>query len=675
MWLRVVLYGCCLCIAFLMQYTAIAQQRDSVLAEVKVSAAKSYSNITSPLPVQILNRRDLDQMNAINIADAAKFFSGVLVKDYGGIGGLKTISVRSLGAAHTGIFYDGILLNDAQAGQIDLGKYRVENIAQIRLYNAQPADILNTARAFSAASVLMLETNAAAGEPHLVNNKLSAGINSGSFGLIQPFVAGAITQSPRWRLYGDAGYLRAKNDYPFRDYENANATMRRLNSDIRTFSGEANLVYENDNKSRFLVKSYFYDSERGLPNGIILYNRFSNERLGNKDFFVQSSYRKNMGERMDILLNGKYSYQFFQYTRPPALATDNLYENIFHQYEYYISGAVRRRLSNLFSASYATDFFYTKLNRTDEFINQSGFVFAYPSRNTFLNNIALKAAWQRAELQFSLLHTITENKAENGEHGKNLQRFSPTISGTIQPLFQVPLRIRAFYKNVFRVPAFNDLYYTMIGNTNLRPEIADQFNIGLSYLLTQSRVLQRASINADFYHNSVKDKIVATPRENLFQWSMQNLGIVKINGVDISAETVFQNVNHFVFSLNGNYTYQRAIDKTDPQSALYNNQIAYTPEHSGSLRMGTGYKNFSVGYSILFSSYRFRIGELLESNYLPAWSVSDINLRYRIRNNKNIFSAFVEANNIFNKQYDIVMYYPMPGTHFRAGIKIERNSN
>ena len=48
---------------------------------------------------------------------------GVTVKDYG-IGGLKTVSVRSLGANHTTVSYDGIALTDVQSGQIDIGRFR-----------------------------------------------------------------------------------------------------------------------------------------------------------------------------------------------------------------------------------------------------------------------------------------------------------------------------------------------------------------------------------------------------------------------------------------------------------------------------------------------------------------------------------------------------------------------
>src|SRR5690348_3285138 len=95
-------------------YRAAAQTGDSakVLNKVTVSTLKKKSTFNAVTPLQSLNSETLQQLNAPSVGDAARYFSGVQVKDYGGVGGLKTVSVRSLGAAHTGILYDGIPASD-----------------------------------------------------------------------------------------------------------------------------------------------------------------------------------------------------------------------------------------------------------------------------------------------------------------------------------------------------------------------------------------------------------------------------------------------------------------------------------------------------------------------------------------------------------------------------------
>jgi hypothetical protein len=106
-----------------------------------------------------LDHEALQQINAESIAGAAKYFSGVLIKDYGGVGGLKTISVRSLGGLNTGLVYDGITIADAQTGQVDLSKYSTTFIQSLELDQANPQKILMPARVYSSASILSFTSN------------------------------------------------------------------------------------------------------------------------------------------------------------------------------------------------------------------------------------------------------------------------------------------------------------------------------------------------------------------------------------------------------------------------------------------------------------------------------------------------------------------------------------
>ena len=75
--------------------------------------------------------------------------AGVQIKDYGGIGGLKTINVRSMGTQHVGVFYDGVQLGNAQNGQVDLGKYSLDNMAAVTLYNGQKSSGVQSAKDYA----------------------------------------------------------------------------------------------------------------------------------------------------------------------------------------------------------------------------------------------------------------------------------------------------------------------------------------------------------------------------------------------------------------------------------------------------------------------------------------------------------------------------------------------
>lgn len=130
---------------------------DSVqhLSEVVITAQQSRHTV---IPVQQLSGKELQRLSVHSVADAMRYFAGVQIKDYGGIGGLKTVNVRSLGTNHTGVFYDGVQLGNAQNGQIDLGRFSLDNMEALQLYNGQKSSILQPAKDFASASAVYLQT-------------------------------------------------------------------------------------------------------------------------------------------------------------------------------------------------------------------------------------------------------------------------------------------------------------------------------------------------------------------------------------------------------------------------------------------------------------------------------------------------------------------------------------
>src|ERR1700743_2358395 len=67
------------------------------LKEVTVSSSL-IPRAQAITPSQNISSNEFSHYNAFNVADAIRDFSGVIIKDYGGIGGLKTVAVRGLGA-------------------------------------------------------------------------------------------------------------------------------------------------------------------------------------------------------------------------------------------------------------------------------------------------------------------------------------------------------------------------------------------------------------------------------------------------------------------------------------------------------------------------------------------------------------------------------------------------
>ncbi|GAA4314948.1 TonB-dependent receptor [Compostibacter hankyongensis] len=636
--------------------------RDTALRAVEVAAQRQAASFSASSPVQLLDSAQLSALGARSVAGAARYFAGVLVKDYGGIGGLKTVSVRSLGAAHTGVLYDGLPLSDAQNGQIDLGRLTTDNLSQLTLYNAQPPDMLQPAAAYSMATVLSLTTRRPAfAKGHSLKGE--AALEGGAFGLLQPSATLQYGWSPRGYSTLSAGWQQAEGKYPF-TLQNGDSLQKkhRENSDIQALRLEYDTRYRFSDSSETALKAYFYNARRGLPGAVILYNDRSRQRLDDRDFFIQAGWRKRFSPQSRLQVSGKYEASYKRYLDPDFLNSEGHMENRYRQKTYYLSGTWSYRLRPFLTLAYGSDIM---ANTLDASLPD----FVYPTRFTWLNNLAAAFSWQRLDIRANMLGTLTGDRVKTGPQPQTRKVLSPAAALSWQPRERLPLRLRFFYKSIFRMPTFNDLYYTLIGNTRLRPEFTRQYDMGLSWNPQLQGLLSSLAFTADAYYNTVRDKIIAVPRQNLFQWTMLNAGRVHAKGVDAGARLFFRPLHAFRLTLGGHYSFQEARDVTDPSAPEYGQQLPYTPKHSGALQATIQYKPLTLGYNLLFSGSRYRMGDPIDYNRLPAFVTQDLTLTGRLPAGRGgMWELTAAVDNLFNRQYEIVRYYPMPGRSWRLGL-------
>jgi vitamin B12 transporter len=645
----------------LLPLSCFSQKTNDTLVGIKVFSTISNTKLANPIPTQVLGRSDL--ANSLSIADALKQLAGVFVKDYGGVGGLKTVSVRSLGANHTAVLYDGLILGEAQGGQTDLGKLSIDNnIDQVQLSNSSAIEILLPARAFASASLITIKNN----NPILLKNEKNAlqiKLQQGSFGYYATAISYKTILNKKIQTSLHALVQYSKSDYPFKSYENNQTIEKRKNSDIKTQKIEYDLLFNKNIRNTIKLKAYWYHSNRGLPGAIIFYNATSTQRLNDNNLFVQSTWKHLLSSKSHLLVSAKYSAEDNIYFDPTYPNSIGRLENEFHQQEIYSSAAFSTMLSKALSISISSDVFKSKLSRTDIFVSN----FAEPTRNTFLQNVAFTLKKTAFEIQGNLLYTSINEKVKFGNTAKNFHQFTPALAASVRPFLKKNLYLRAFYKNIFRAPTFNDLYYTNIGNTNLLPEFAQQLNVGLSYYKKNEGLINQFSVTIDAYANSIKDKILAVPRQNLFQWSMQNIATVKIKGIDITAHAGILDYKGYKIFTKISYTLQQAVDLSDETSLSYKTQLPYTPMHSANATFSIQNKKIIFIYNFFLSSYKYTQGAEIAENLIQGYSSSDISLAYMLNDKYKIIT---EAINIFNTQYEVIRFYPMPRFNYRLTFQI-----
>ena len=626
------------------------------LNEVVVTARAVQKEI---FPVQELSGKQLHQLSSHNVADALRYFSGIQIKDYGGVGGLKTVNIRSMGTNHVGVFYDGIELGNAQNGTVDLGRFSLDNMESVTLYNGQKSAIFQPAKDFGSSGSIYLQTRTPQFEEGKKYN-VRASFKTGSFGVANPSVLWEQKLGQRISSSFSAEYLHSSGKYKFtyRMQEGYDTTAVRQNGDLNALRVEGGL-FGQLKQGYWKAKAYLYNSERGYP-GAIVRNKFSHEdRQWDTNFFTQGTFKKDFTQWYSLLANAKYAYDYLHYLADPKKVESLMYvNNHYYQQEVYTSVANRFNLFPWWETSFSADYQFNLLNADLR-------DFVYPRRHTLLASIATAMRFKQVELQASLLETFVHDTS-SGTPAPDKQKLTPSFFVSWRPFPQSGLNLRGFYKRIFRMPTLNDLYYTFIGNINLEPEFTTQYDLGFTYSRTfNSTWLRSLEVQTDVYYNEVENKIVATPTSNFFRWTMVNLGNVEIRGVDVALQTGWKIGRDLTVSNRINYTYQRAQDFTDPKSEFYGGQIPYIPWHSGSAVVNLQWRSWEANYSFIYTGERYSSQANIPYNYQLPWYTSDFSVSKGLKVWKGDLKLTLEVNNLLNQQYEVVICYPMPGTNFK----------
>ena len=632
------------------------------LDEVVVTAKALSKEV---IPVQQLAGAQLQRLGAHSVADAIRYFSGVQIKDYGGVGGLKTVNIRSMGTNHVGVFYDGIELGNAQNGTVDLGRFSLDNMEAVTLYNGQKSALLQPAKDFASAGSIYLQSRTprfAAGERQHVKSTFK----TGSFGVVNPSIVWDRRLNERISSSVSAEYMYTTGRYKFtyRVEDSYDTTAVRRNGDVTAVRLEGGL-FGSIKGGYWRAKAYLYRSERGYP-GAVVKNKFSHEdRQWDTNVFAQGSFRKEFSPRYSLLINAKYAYDYLHYLADPRRDEALMYvNNRYYQHETYVSVANQYALLPVWDVSFSADYQFNLLDAdlTD---------FVYPRRHTQLLAVATALRFPSVKMHASLLGTLVQDHVRSEAQGAdNRAEWTPTVVVSYRPFSALDLNLRAFYKRIFRMPTLNDLYYTFIGNVDLEPEYTNQYNLGLTYAKEWGdRWLRRLEVQADVYYNEVENKIVAMPTSNFFRWTMVNLGKVEIRGIDLALQTAWQWGKNWYLTGRVNYTYQKAQDFTDPTDAYYGGQIPYIPWHSGSAVLNLNWREWEMNYSFIYTGERYSSRANIPVNYVLPWYTSDFSVSRTQHWGKGDLKLTLEVNNLFNQQYEVVICYPMPGTNFKAIVQ------
>lgn len=647
-------------IAALLTLASLAlPQTPDTLNVAKVTGERNISTVSSA-PVQRVSSIQLERTGTVSLQEALRTFAGVSVKDYGGIGGLKTVSIRNFGSQHTGIDYDGITVSNTQNGQVDISRFNLDDVQSISVEVSGSEDIFRNARLASGAGTLSIVT--AKPQFDSTGTQATAQMRFASFGTYNPYLSIKQRLGERWSTGVWANYLNSRGDYPF-ILENGSLVTKetRLNSDVSSLSTEMNIWGDLGKGGDIRFKLTYYDSERGLPGSVILYTQNPTERLWDRDLKANVLYTAAFGEHWRLKAGLGYGNIWNRYTDVNPSYPEPV-DDRYLQQEGDASMVAMWSPSEHWSVSFSQDLVISTLDANTPNC-------LYPTRESSYTALSGKFDSGRLTAVATLLGTIVREQTKLGEPTPGRQRLSPSASISYRILESSDLRLRASFKESYRLPTFNDLYYPRVGSKELSPERAYQTNAGITWagVFGSSSI----SLTCDGYWNTVRDKIVAIP--TMFIWSMRNVGKVTMLGCDLTASYNGKVTDWLRLRTGVNYSYQYAVDVTDPQAKNYRHQIAYTPRHCGSGSLVLEMPWCNVGYTVNAVGERYTL-----SQNTPAYRTApyadhalSINRTFefgKMHNWKLHLSA--EALNLGNVNYEIIKYYPMPGRNYRLTIRI-----
>lgn len=539
---------------------------------------------------------------------------GLGISDYGGLAGLKGVSLRGLGTAHTDIYLDGVRVSNFQSGQNDLGMLPMETLGSVVVDYAQNSLSFRTAKPVFGERIFGGQV----------------GLQAGSFGTWMPSARLNFKASERVSISAHAAGTITKGDFPYGDPK----TLRTGN-DLKQIRTGLDLFGTLDG-GEWQAKAYYNASDRGTPGSL---SWPSSDRQQDKNVVVQGSLRKAFSDLYTLNLSAKGAYDKIFYQSAWG-------DSDYNFTDFQLNSSHSFRLTDWWGVSLAAD-----IERGT--LKSPGLYDA--ARTAIISALAtaFRLGWFSADLALEYRGTFDKGQ-------QALNRLSPSVDLRFT-VFE-GLDIVAFGRRAFRAPTFNELYYPGYGNQNLLPEDAWLTDLGIDFhrALNSDWAL---GLKLDGFYNYLTNKIISAPMpDDLYIWLPYNIGKVQAKGIDASLSLRYDN-GRLSGGLSARYSYQNAVDKT-PDSYTFDQQIPYVAKNTVVLAADAAIAGWRLD-----AVWNWRGGRFDASGEMPDWNTLDLTLRKDFTlGNVGVLSLNVTARDLLNCRYELVRDYPMPGRSFLGGF-------
>ncbi len=604
------------------------------LEEVKVLGLEEESYA----PGYLMARIPLDSARSTSLTETLLEEMPAAINQYGARGQLASINLRGLGASRTAVLWNNMPINSFTNGQVDLNLLPTLSGDALSIVKGSGSSIYGSG---ALAATLNIDSRPSFDRPSAVqfgHSLGSFGFNQSEFGV--NFSADRFT----YALKGQT--LQADNDF---EYESRGESVRQHNAafDARNISQDLSWLLNKHNS--VTMNLWYAENDRQIQP--------SRNNFSSSDQLFDRNFRGRFGYYLDkstsqLEVNVGYSRDHQVYNNLEPLTVDQFFS--LAQYEFSVDDKIRITngiRSNLIQATGANFEGGTSEWRSD--------IYSY-------------GKWVvNRQLHFGLnlrLPTV-EGKPRD---------FSPAVSGTWWVLrkkkWQVLMEGQA--SRGFRLPTINDRFWNPGGNPDLRPEVSQGFDLGMTSNFCFAGVDIRFKSGA--YLSSVENWILWRPGgrstdsdgQVISFWFPENLKKVLARGLEIDLSSTYR-FGALKVSLGYQNNLTRAENRigTGASDRSEGKQIPFTPKYSSLSRLALAYDSWALNFSRSYVGIRYTEA----NNELPpleAYQLYNLSLSKTLPIRDLLLMVKGSLRNLLNEDYESYDNRAMPGINYDITLKI-----
>jgi len=593
-----------------------------------------------------------------DLADVLEKQAGVQVRQSGGLGSFSTISMRGSSSEQVLIYMDGILLNDASGGGVDLSSISLSDVESIEIY--QGVSPINFGKG-SIGGVINIKTLRAQEGFHA-----SASAGYGSFNTRK---ADAYVNQKIGRLdyLVSAGYLGSDNDFKFL-YNNGTPKNpaddrweKRNNAQFDQGNILAKVGYDLTQDTRTEFVNQWFAKNQGLPS----YNN-------NPQTKTSLDTRRNLSS-LSLISNDISPLHFNTRTSIDYSYKDEKYDDshghiglgtqksryITERYggKFYLECPFEWNIPSLLADVHHEDYDPQDLlhqQETNESTRDMVTVGVQDSIFLLDNDLTIVPALRYTHIHDDLKSGTSVWGSDTGPTTRSDDYIDPQIG--VKYLATDWLILKSNLAKYVREPTFYELFGDrgfFIGNPDLKAEKGINFDAGVGFNWVKPVAwLDRVGVDGTYFHTKADD-LITFVYDARGIGRAENISEARIDGVEGRLQMDF--FKHFRFT--GNLTWQDPINKGQIK-AFHDKQLPGRFKTSGLANLEARYAGGKV-----FVEYVRETGLYYDSaNLLPAKDKNELNAGISYLYKSFLFS--LEGRNLTNQQYEDFNGYPMPGRAF-----------